>query len=101
MAEWLRVASLGDLPTDIGTYVEVGRREMALFLVEGAVYAIDNECPHREGPLWDGDLDGEIVTCPIHAWQINVRTGEVPGVPNLCTRTYPVKVENGEVFIEI
>jgi NAD(P)H-dependent nitrite reductase small subunit len=101
MPEFVRVARLEELPTDTGWVVEAEGQEIALFRVEEAVYALENECPHREGPLGDGELEDEIVTCPFHAWQINVRTGEVVYNPGLCARTYPCKVEDGAVYVAV
>lgn len=101
MASWEKVAALGDLYDDTGTVVTVNDNELALFRVEDRVYAIDNECPHRQGPLGEGDLEGEIVTCPFHAWQVNVRTGEVVDFPDMCTRTYPCRIEGGDVMVEV
>lgn len=101
MAEERKVAALDELPEQTGLVVQAGRQEVALFKVGETVYALENECPHREGPIGEGDLDGEIVTCPFHAWQINVRTGEVEGIPGLCSRSYPCRVENGAVYVEI
>lgn len=101
MAEYVRVASVNELPTDTGYVVEVGGQEIALFKVGEEVYAIENECPHREGPLGEGELEEDIVTCPFHAWQVNVRTGEVVFNPNIRARTFPCKVEGGEVFVAV
>jgi NAD(P)H-dependent nitrite reductase small subunit len=101
MGEYIRVASVNELPTDTGYVVEVGGQEIALFKVGDAVYAIENECPHREGPLGEGELEEDIVTCPFHAWQINVRTGEVVFNPSICARTFPCKVEDGEVLVAV
>jgi NAD(P)H-dependent nitrite reductase small subunit len=98
--EWTKVAELDELPLGSGFRVEVGGRDIALFRVGEEVFAIENECPHYGSPLDEGDLDGEVVTCPFHAWQINVRSGEVVMSPGLCTRTFPCRVENGSVFVE-
>jgi NAD(P)H-dependent nitrite reductase small subunit len=100
MPNWQKVAAAGDLYDDTGTVVTFDKQEIALFKVGDSVYAIDNECPHRQGPLGEGDLEGEIVTCPFHAWQINVRTGQVVDFPDMCTRTFPCRVMNGEVLID-
>jgi len=51
-------------------------RPVALFNVDGEIFALDNTCPHAGGPLGEGTLDGEIVTCPWHGWKFNVRTGD-------------------------
>lgn len=101
MAEWHKVALVGDLYDDTGTIVTVNGTEIALFKLGDDVFAIDNECPHREGPLGEGDLEGEIVTCPFHAWQVNVRTGCVVDFPDMCTRTYPCRVQDGTVLVEV
>lgn len=101
MPESVKVANVSDLPEGTGLVVDVKGAEIALFKVDDNVYAIENECPHREGPLGDGDLDGEIVTCPFHAWEINVRTGEVVMNPAICAKTYPCRVEDGAVYVEV
>ncbi len=79
----------------------MGGAAVALFLVGGRVYALDNACPHREGPLAFGDLDGTTVHCPVHAWPIDLASGRCLDVPGAEVRTYPVRVEGGEVRIEI
>jgi len=101
MGEYVRVADVDELPEGTGKVVEAKGQELALFKVGDQVYAIDNECPHREGPLGDGDLSGEVVTCPFHAWEINVRTGEVLDNPSVCARTFPCRVEGGAVYVEL
>jgi len=101
MPEFVKVAHIDEIPDDTGHVVEAGGQEIALFKVEGKVYAIENECPHREGPLGFGELEDDVVTCPWHAWQINVRTGEVVYNPGLCAKTYRCKVEDGDVFVEV
>lgn len=100
MAEELRVAEAAEVPAGTGMVVQVHGKEIALFRVGAEVFAIDNECPHREGPLGFGDLEGEVVTCPFHAWQINVRTGEVVDFPSMCARTYPCRVIDGAVYVD-
>ena len=101
MPAFVKVADLVELPGDTGKVVTIGSQEVALFKVGEEVFAIDNECPHREGPLGDGYLEDDIVTCPFHAWQVNVRTGEVVYYPGLCTRIYPCKVDGSAVYIEV
>jgi nitrite reductase (NADH) small subunit len=101
MVERMRVADAAELPDDTGTVVQANGKEIALFKVGDEVFAIDNECPHREGPLGFGDLSEDIVTCPFHAWQINVRTGEVVDFPSMCARTYPCRVVDGGVYLDV
>ena len=84
-----------------GMTVEAGGRELALFNVDGEFYCIDNECPHRGGPLGEGWLEEDAVYCPWHAWSINVRTGEMLYGFGDGVATYPCRVEAGAVLIEI
>jgi NAD(P)H-dependent nitrite reductase small subunit len=101
MANFVKVAEFGDLPDDTGMVVEAGGQEIALFKVGVEVYALENECPHREGPIGEGELEDDVVTCPWHAWQVNVRTGEVVYDPRLCAKTFRCRVEDGAVYVEI
>jgi len=98
MAEWIRVAAAGDLqPGTCGEYV-AGGRIVALYNVAGEFYALDGICPHQGGPLGKGLLCGAIVTCPWHGFQFDVTTGQHQTSKSLVHPTFPVKVENGEVF---
>ena len=68
---------------------------IAVFNVDNKFHAIDNVCLHRGGPLGDGELNNNVVTCPWHGWNFNVETGENANNPSLCLNKYDVKV-NGE-----
>lgn len=98
---FVKVAEAADLSPGEARTVFANGRELALFNVEGEFYCIDNECPHRDGPLGEGELEDDVVMCPWHAWQINVKTGEVMYNPGLCVATHACKVEEGEVLVEI
>ncbi|HZO88431.1 MAG TPA: Rieske 2Fe-2S domain-containing protein [Chthonomonadaceae bacterium] len=97
----VKVAEAAELSPGQCRVVSVGSRELALFNVGGEFYCLNNECPHQDGPLGEGDLEEDVVICPWHAWQVNVRTGEVLYMPGLCVRTHPCLVEDGAVFVEI
>src|ERR1700751_736327 len=71
-------------------------------LATGEVFAISDICSHEEIELSDGELDDEDVECPAHGSRFNVRTGEVSGLPaKNPVNTYPVTIEDGEIFIEV
>jgi nitrite reductase (NADH) small subunit len=95
------VGKVGDVRAGEGRVVEVPGASLALFNVEGAFYAIDNSCPHRGGPLGEGDLDGTVVTCPWHAWRWDVTTGANANNPAVRTPCFAVTVEAGEIFVEL
>ncbi len=101
MAEFHKVARTDDIVEGKGTIVSVNELKIALFRCDGAVYAIRNQCPHMGGNLGEGSLTGEIVRCPDHAWPINVKTGQHPQAPVVAVRTFPVKEEGGEVYVEV
>jgi nitrite reductase (NADH) small subunit len=97
----VRVAAESELSDDTGLAVKAGDTTIALFRVEGRCYAIANECPHRGGPLAEGDLEGHIVHCPWHGWTWDVRTGLNPRQPAGKVACFPVTVENGSVFVDM
>jgi nitrite reductase/ring-hydroxylating ferredoxin subunit len=102
MPKTVKVAQTGELSPGSGKVVEADGHSLALFNVDGTFYAIDNTCTHRGGPLGEGELDREIVTCPWHGATFNVKTGAVTGPPAaMGVRTFAVKVEAGDVFVEL
>ena len=97
----VRVASTADVPPGEGRVVEAGGQTLALFNVDGRFYALDNTCLHRGGPLGEGDLEGPVVTCPWHAWRWDVTSGTNVNNPAVKMASFPVSVENGQVFVEL
>lgn len=101
MVEFVKVATTGELAPGWGKLVEVSDKRIALFNVDGTYYAIDDECTHEGGPLSEGDLAGDIVECPWHLAQFNVKTGEVVSPPATDpVPSYRVKVEGEDILIE-
>jgi nitrite reductase/ring-hydroxylating ferredoxin subunit len=96
-----KVATVGDLPSGQSVVVEVAGRTLAVFNVSGTYYAIDNACPHRGGPLGEGDLDGSVVSCPWHAWRWDVSTGANVNNPAVRVACFPVRVEGEGIFVEL
>ena len=96
-----RVADASAIEPGAGVVVEAGGRTLAVFNVDGAFHAIDNRCPHRGGPLGDGQLKGAIVTCPWHGYRYDVRTGAHHLNPSLNVACYPVTVEDGAVYVDV
>ena len=81
--------------------LEYGEARVALFNVGGAVHAVDDLCPHRQGPLSEGYLDGFLITCPWHGWQFDVRDGRCDTVSRHRVRTYPVRVDETGVHLTL
>ena len=101
MAEFVKVASLSELAPGSAKAVEVKGTAIALFNVQGTIYATDNTCLHRGGPLGEGELMGEVVICPWHQWEYNVRTGEMVGNSSVKVVTYPVRVEGNDIKVAV
>jgi nitrite reductase (NADH) small subunit len=101
VATWIRVPGADEIaPGECGEYV-VGERIVALFNVAGTFYALDGICPHQGGPLGKGSLSGCIVTCPWHGFQFDVTTGQHQTSKSLVHASFPVKVEEGHVWVNI
>ncbi len=102
MAEFVKLASEAELPP-VGEAKEFpcGDRMICVANVNGTVTAMDNVCLHQGGPLGQGMIEGNKIVCPWHGWQWNTKTGESGHNPNAKVAVYPVKMENGDLFIEV
>ena len=99
MGDFMRVAGTSDIAPGNGIVAEVNGKTIAVFNVEGAFFAIDNTCVHRGGPLGEGEVEGNVVTCPWHAWQYDIKTGQCVNNPSAAVKTYQVKVEGSDVKV--
>jgi nitrite reductase/ring-hydroxylating ferredoxin subunit len=97
----IRVAAAADIGPGAATVVTAAGKTLALFNVDGAYYAVDNACPHRGGPLGEGDLDGRVVSCPWHGWVWDVTTGANMNNPTVRVGCYPVIEEAGGLFVRL
>ena len=78
-----------------------GEKMICVANVDGTICAMDNVCLHRGGPLGQGTIEGGKVICPWHLWEWDPKTGAVGHNPNAKVAVYSVKIENGEVMIEV
>ncbi len=101
MARLVKLMDKGRLGRGHGTMVETEGRRIAVFNVEGEFYAVDNTCPHRGGPLGEGELEGVVITCPWHGRKYDVITGSSPNYPELSIHTYSTEMQGDEVFVEL
>ena len=102
MVEWKMIAKVEDIPRLGSRVVKSEMGNIAVFRTSSdAVFALRDQCPHKGGPLSQGLVHGEQVTCPMHGWKLRLDTGEAV-VPDVgCARRYPSKIEDGAVFLEI
>ena len=93
-----RVFAVSELQAGHATMVAVGDFDIALFNVDGEIFAIDDVCPHFAGSLAEGTVEGEAVSCPLHGWCFNLRDGKMPG-GRRSVATFDVRVDAGEVYV--
>ncbi len=101
MGKFIKAVQKSSVPENSGVAVELEGKTIALFQVNGCFHAIDNTCKHRGGPLNEGSIDGNVVTCPWHGFQFDITTGNCVTNPNLKQTCYTVKVEGDDVLIEV
>jgi 3-phenylpropionate/trans-cinnamate dioxygenase ferredoxin subunit len=97
---WIDVAE-AELPEGARRLIHREGHEIALFCIQRVMYAIEDSCPHAGGSLVLGALDGTIVTCRVHGLRFDVRTGCHAGSTGLRARSYPLRVRDGRVEIDI
>lgn len=97
----VKIGPLAQLPPGSAVHVLVDEEAVAVCNVGGQIYAMDGICPHSGGPLGHGALEGHMLACPFHAWEFDCRTGASPVDDYLKLATYPVRVESGEIFVEL
>lgn len=92
---------LDDLPVGEGKEFLVGQRVIALFRLDEGVYALDGMCAHQGGPLAQGIVDGNCLTCRWHGWQYDVRTGQHLLSKRKMLETFPVEIRDSGVWIAV
>jgi nitrite reductase (NADH) small subunit len=99
---WVRVCRLEDIPLLGARVVQREAGDIAVFRsAEDEVFALLDRCPHKGGPLSQGIVHGNKVACPLHGWNIRLEDGCAVAPDEGCAATFPVRVESGEVFLQI
>jgi nitrite reductase/ring-hydroxylating ferredoxin subunit len=104
MPSKIELCNAGDIAAGTALKVEIEKEglTLAVFNVDGEFYVLDDLCTHGPGSLSEGYIEGDVVECPFHNGQFNIRTGEVVLPPCMIPmKTYPATVENGKVIIEV
>lgn len=101
MPDWTDIADAEDLPEGGRLCVTVAGRPLVVLHVAGAVYAIDNVCPHAGRPLEEGEVRGKTITCPYHGYAYNLATGANLDCPDIepPVRTHPARIADGKVQV--
>lgn len=99
---WLHICMVADIPPLGSRVIERDAGNIAVFRTgTDDVFALLDRCPHKAGPLSQGIVHGQTVTCPLHGWNIDLGSGEAKAPDVGCARRFPVKVENGEVYLAL
>lgn len=100
MSDWVVVEDAQNLQPGQSTIVTLDETRIGLFNVEGAVYAVDNRCPHRGASLGVGEFEGAVVSCPLHHWKFNLITGKAVEQPGFQLKQFDAKIENSSILID-
>ena len=102
VGEYVRLASIADVPPGTLARVEIGEYGVCLANVEGTIYAFRDNCSHRDYPLSEGTLEGTRLECAWHGAQFDVTTGRAVRLPAIKPiRSYDVRVENGDILVAL
>ncbi|MGB8812668.1 MAG: nitrite reductase small subunit NirD [Paracoccaceae bacterium] len=98
---WIDIGALADIPPQGARVVKTALGCVAVFrTATDQVFAIDDRCPHKGGPLSEGIVHGNSVTCPLHAWVFSLETGMAQGADEGVVNSYPARVEAGRILLD-
>lgn len=99
---WHKVAATSELPVGEMKQVQIGQRYVALYNVEGTIYATDDICSHADASLSQGYLEGDVVECPLHQGRFHIPTGKAVAAPvTVDIATFPVKIEGTDILVAL
>ena len=102
MSNWIEIGALKDIPRLGSRVVRTSTGDIAVFRTENdEVFALDDRCPHKGGPLSQGIVHNRRVTCPLHNFVIELESGKAVAPDEGCTHSHPAKVENGIVWLSL
>jgi nitrite reductase (NADH) small subunit len=100
--KWISIGSIDDIPLRGARCVTTPQGRIAVFrTIDNQIFAIDDHCPHKGGPLSQGIVHGAAVTCPLHNWAISLETGRALGADEGAVRSIPVRLEGARIFISL
>jgi len=100
-AAWVKVGTLADIPRQGARCVVAGEKTIAVFrTVDDQVFALEDKCPHKNGPLSQGIVHDGCVTCPLHNWVISLATGQAQGADEGETPIYRVKLDGDTILLD-
>ncbi len=102
MAKWIKITEVENIPSMGSRVIQYGEIEIAVFKTrDGSIFAINNVCPHKQGKLSEGLIHESVVTCPMHNWDIDLKSGKALGNDSGCTNVYESKIESNIIYLNI
>jgi nitrite reductase (NADH) small subunit len=98
---FLRTAKKDEIPPGTIREFDIDGKNIALANVEGKLFAINNVCLHRGGPLGEGELEGQVVVCPWHGWKYDVTTGKLTTNPTVGVQCYAVEIRGDDIYVDL
>jgi nitrite reductase (NADH) small subunit len=100
--DWTEIGIIDDIPPRGARCVNTPRGKIGVFRTgDDRIFAIEDHCPHKGGPLSQGIVHGAAVTCPLHNWVISLETGQALGADEGAVKTIPVRVEGGRIALAL
>jgi nitrite reductase (NADH) small subunit len=102
MSDWIKVCALDEISPQGSRVVESSQGRIALFrTADDKIFGLHDKCPHKGGPLSQGMVNGDIVTCPLHGWKLGLKDGEAVAPDKGCAKSFDVKLEAGAVWLQL
>ncbi|MDZ4135291.1 MAG: nitrite reductase small subunit NirD [Paracoccaceae bacterium] len=99
--DWIDIGGLADIPAQGARVVKTALGCVAVFrTADDRIFALDDRCPHKGGPLSEGIVHGHFVTCPLHGWVFDMTTGLAQGADDGQTPSYQVRVDGGRIMLD-
>jgi len=99
---WVQIGRLSDIPKRGARRVKYGEVVIAVFrTADNRIFALEDRCPHKQGPLSQGIIHDDCVTCPLHNWVFSLETGEAQGADEGRTTVFPVKLDGDEIHLDL
>lgn len=102
MDDWIEIGHLNQIPQLGARVLNTPKGAIAVFrTAQDKIFALLDRCPHRGGPLSQGIVHGERVTCPLHNWVLDLTTGQATGADKGCARTFPVRLQGQSIYLKL
>ena len=101
-SRWLEIGTVGEIPRLGARVVPTAQGNIAVFRTStDEIFALEDKCPHKQGPLSQGIVHGKAVSCPLHNWTIDLVSGHAAAPDHGCAHSIAIRVENGRIYLRL